>query len=102
MLDMDFIVQNPDVVKRAIEVKQVDLDLDRLLALHGEVKELLGRVEELRRDRNVDPWTRNYRRRALPLDGELRFSVGYEREADRRGGAHLCWTWISSCRTPTW
>ena len=53
MLDMDFIVQNPDVVKRAIEVKQVDLDLDRLLALHGEVKELLGRVEELRHERNV-------------------------------------------------
>ena len=53
MLDMDFIVQNPDVVKRAIEVKQVGLDLDRLLALHGEVKELLGRVEELRHERNV-------------------------------------------------
>ncbi|MCH8025801.1 MAG: serine--tRNA ligase [Chloroflexi bacterium] len=53
MLDMDFIVQNPDVVKRAIEVKQVDLDLDRLLALHGEVKALLGQVEELRHERNV-------------------------------------------------
>ena len=53
VLDMEFIVQNPDVVKRAIEVKRVDLDLDAVLALHGEVKALLGRIEELRHERNV-------------------------------------------------
>lgn len=53
MLDMDFIVQNADEVRRAIEVKGVGLDLDRLLALHGEVKALLARVEELRHQRNV-------------------------------------------------
>ena len=53
MLDMDFLVQNPDAVRRAIEVKGVDLDLDRLLALQGGVKALLGQVEELRHERNV-------------------------------------------------
>ena len=53
MLDMDFIVENPEVVKRAIEAKGVDLDLDRILALHDEVKSLLGQVEELRHKRNV-------------------------------------------------
>ncbi len=53
MLDMDFIVENPEVVKRAIEAKGVDLDLDRVLELHGDVKSLLGQVEDLRHKRNV-------------------------------------------------
>ena len=50
---MDFIVQNPDVVRRAIAVKGVELDLERVLGLHGEVKALLAQVEELRHQRNV-------------------------------------------------
>ena len=52
MLDMEFIVQNQDEVRRAIEVKGVDLDLDRLLAMHGDVKALLLQVEERRHERN--------------------------------------------------
>jgi seryl-tRNA synthetase len=50
---MDFIVENADVVKRAIEQKGVALDLDALLALHRDVKALLIQVEDLRRDRNA-------------------------------------------------
>jgi seryl-tRNA synthetase len=50
---MDFIVQNPDVVRHAIKVKGAELDLDRVLGLHGEVKSLLAQVEELRHERNV-------------------------------------------------
>ncbi len=53
MLAMDVLVEQPDAVKRAIELKGVDLDLDQLLALHGQVKALLGQVEELRHERNV-------------------------------------------------
>ena len=53
MLDTDFIVANPDAVRRAIETKDVDLDLDSLLALHGELKTLLVQVEEVRRERNI-------------------------------------------------
>ncbi len=50
---MEFLIQNPDVVKHAIEVKAVDLDLDALLALHSEMKALLGHIEELRHERNL-------------------------------------------------
>ena len=53
MLDMDFIVEHPDVVRRAIDVKGVDLDLDALLALHREVKSLIQEVELLRHERNT-------------------------------------------------
>jgi seryl-tRNA synthetase len=53
VLDIDFIVQNPDIVRHAIDVKGVDFDLDQLLALQGETKELLSEIEELRHERNV-------------------------------------------------
>ena len=53
MLDTDFIVEHPDVVRAAVEAKAVDLDVGRLLALHGEVKALLLQVEDLRHERNL-------------------------------------------------
>lgn len=53
MLDLDFIVQHPEVVRRAIDVKGVDLDLDKVLGLHQGVKALISQVEELRHERNV-------------------------------------------------
>jgi seryl-tRNA synthetase len=53
VLDIDFIVENPDLVKNAIRVKGIDLDLDALLATHAETKRLILSVEELRRKRNV-------------------------------------------------
>lgn len=80
MLDLDFLVANPDVVRRAIEVKGVDLDLDRLLALHSEMKALLGQIEELRHERNV-------------LSRETASAAGEERqqliEQSRQAGATL-------------
>ncbi|MCH7954071.1 MAG: serine--tRNA ligase, partial [Chloroflexi bacterium] len=53
MLDMDFIVQNPNEVKAAIVAKGVDLDLDAVLTMHLEVKGLLTKAEELRQQRNA-------------------------------------------------
>ncbi len=52
VLDIDFIVQNPDAVRHAIEVKGVALDLDALIAAHVEMKSLLQQTEALRHQRN--------------------------------------------------
>jgi len=52
MLDIDFITANPDLVRRAIEVKGVDLDLDELLRAHTDMKAALQDVESLRAERN--------------------------------------------------
>jgi seryl-tRNA synthetase len=53
MLSLPFIRENVDLVRRAIEQKKVSLDLDALLALDGEVRELKTRADELRRQRNA-------------------------------------------------
>ncbi len=53
MLDMDFVVQHSDDVRRAIEVKGVAVDLDRVLELHRDVKTLIGKVERMRHERNA-------------------------------------------------
>ena len=52
MLSLAFIRDNPQIVRKAIEEKGVDVDLDRVLALDGEVRALKGRIDELRRRRN--------------------------------------------------
>ncbi len=53
MLSLQFIRENVDQVRRAVAEKAVDLDLDTLLVLDGEVRELKTRVDELRRQRNA-------------------------------------------------
>jgi seryl-tRNA synthetase len=52
MLSLQFIRENTDAVRGAAEQKNVRLDLDRLLALDGEVRGLKSRIDELRRQRN--------------------------------------------------
>jgi seryl-tRNA synthetase len=53
VLDIDFIVENQELVKHAIRAKGIDLDLDALLAVHSDTKRLILSVEELRHKRNV-------------------------------------------------
>jgi seryl-tRNA synthetase len=53
MLSLQFIRENPDIVRTAAAQKNVPLDLDALLAADGEVRGLKTRVEELRRERNA-------------------------------------------------
>jgi len=52
MLSLAYIREQPDIVRKAISEKGVTLDLDNLLALDGEVREMKTRVDELRRQRN--------------------------------------------------
>src|ERR687889_2506406 len=52
MLSLAFIRDNPALVRKAAEAKNAPLDLDRLLALDGEVRALKTRIDELRRQRN--------------------------------------------------
>ncbi|WP_114953545.1 serine--tRNA ligase [Sphingosinicella terrae] len=53
MLSLPFIRENADTVRRAISEKGVALDLDALLALDAEVREIKTRTDELRRQRNA-------------------------------------------------
>jgi seryl-tRNA synthetase len=52
MLSLQFIRENPDIVRKAIADKGARIDLDALLALDGEVRAMKSEVDELRRQRN--------------------------------------------------
>lgn len=52
MLDIKFIRENPDVVKDAVAKKGIDLDVDRLLALHEESLAILRQVEQMQAANN--------------------------------------------------
>ncbi|SMB91732.1 serine--tRNA ligase [Deinococcus hopiensis] len=54
MLDLKFIRENPDAVRRAIEVKGVSLDLGDLLQIDRELVELRQKVEALQAERNAN------------------------------------------------
>jgi seryl-tRNA synthetase len=52
MLDLKFVRQNPEIVRQALINKRVDVDLDRILALDVERRQVLGEVEQLKAKRN--------------------------------------------------
>lgn len=51
MPDLRLIRTEPDLVKRAVEVKGVDLDVDALLALDADVRRLKGESESIQAER---------------------------------------------------
>ncbi len=53
MLDIKFIRENPDKVKKAIADRGLNLDLDGFITLDEERRELLIEVEELKHKKNV-------------------------------------------------
>lgn len=52
MLDIQFIRENPEEVKEAVQNKQLSVDIDALLELDHKRRELLQQVQKLRQDRN--------------------------------------------------
>ncbi|MEZ6330687.1 MAG: hypothetical protein R3B12_01585 [Candidatus Saccharimonadales bacterium] len=52
MVDIQFIRENPDLVKEKSKQKGYDIDIDELLRLDSERLALLAQVEELRQKRN--------------------------------------------------
>ena len=52
MLDIKFIRENPDIIKKTAKEKLVEIDVDRLLEVDKLVKENLSEVEILRAERN--------------------------------------------------
>jgi len=52
VLDLKFIRENSDLVKKAAADKGEKVDVDRLLALDADRRRIIARVEELRRERN--------------------------------------------------
>ncbi len=52
MLDIKFIVNNPEVVKKAARDKNMEVDVDRLLAVYEEVRALTSQADSLRGERN--------------------------------------------------
>ncbi|GGK26260.1 serine--tRNA ligase [Deinococcus malanensis] len=54
MLDLRFIRDNPETVRRAIEVKGVNLDLDDLLSLDRELTARKQQVEAMQAERNAN------------------------------------------------
>ena len=48
MLDIKFIVNNPDVVKKAVRDKNMEVDIDRLLSVYEDVRAVTSQVDSLR------------------------------------------------------
>jgi seryl-tRNA synthetase len=52
MLDIKFIRQNPDVVKKGCQKKQIKVDIDRLLEVDKKRREALRALEDMRAQKN--------------------------------------------------
>ena len=52
MLDLKFIRECPEVVKKALKDRGLDLDVDKLLDLDGQRRKIITEVEALKSERN--------------------------------------------------
>jgi len=86
MLSLAFIREHAAAVRRAIADKDVALDLDALLALDGEVREMKTRTDELRRQRNaISDGFKSASPEERPVLGQQAKAVGAEISALEAG-----------------
>lgn len=52
MLDINYIRENIDIVKKAVQDKGIDLDVDQLLEINSKRRDLITQVDNLRAQRN--------------------------------------------------
>jgi seryl-tRNA synthetase len=52
MIDIKLLRENPEVIKQALKKREVDLDIDKLLELDKQKREMIQEVENLRSQRN--------------------------------------------------
>ena len=72
MLDLKFIRENPDLVRKGLAAKLSKVDLDRLLALDQERRSLLKEVEALKEERNkANDRISQLKKAGSPLDTNL-------------------------------
>ena len=76
MLDMKFIRDNPDAVKKGAELKGMRVDVDRLLALDSEKRSLQTRLQELQTEQNKAS------KEMGPLMGQLKKESDPAKKAD--------------------
>ena len=69
MLDIKLIRENPKVVKEAAKNKNVEVNIDRLLSIDGEVLKLKQELDELRARRNQNA---DGMKGAKPSDEQIR------------------------------
>ena len=69
MLDINFIRENAEQIKKAVIGKKIDLDVDVLLEIDRQRRELIQKVEDLRKQRNEAAKERNVEKGRAIKDG---------------------------------
>lgn len=52
MIDLNFLRQNPERIKRMLKLRGVELDIDKLLELDKRKRELISQIDQLRAEQN--------------------------------------------------
>src|SRR4051794_12073513 len=76
MLDMKFIRENPDAVKKGAELKGMKVDVDRLLALDAQKRSVQVKLQELQAEQNKAS------KELGPLMGQLKKESDPAKKAD--------------------